>query len=105
MKGAIAAMIHAAAAGVDRTRLAGRIGTGGTAGGVPYRCVQVPVRHRPDDFDTDQDGMPDAFERLHGLNSEDPADRNGHELDANGYTNLEIYLHELTLTSDKPEIH
>lgn len=27
-------------------RLTGRIGTGGTAGGVPYRCVQVPVRHR-----------------------------------------------------------
>ena len=48
---------------------------------------------RPVNFDTDQDGMPDAWEVAHGL---DPAvaDNNG-DFDNDGYTNLEEYLNEL----------
>ena len=44
--------------------------------------------------DSDHDGMPDAWEREHGLNPNDPADG---ALDANGdgYTNLEKYLNSL----------
>ena len=45
--------------------------------------------------DTDHDGMPDAWETSHGLNPSDAADRNGLQLSADGYTNLEMYLSEL----------
>jgi len=41
-------------------------------------------------LDTDQDGMPDAWEIPHGLNPK-VADNNGHNLNS-GYTNLEVYL-------------
>ena len=43
--------------------------------------------------DTDHDGMPDKWEKRHGLNPKDAAD--GAKLSANGYTNLEIYLNHL----------
>ncbi|MBO0358166.1 T9SS type A sorting domain-containing protein [Hymenobacter sp. BT186] len=43
--------------------------------------------------DTDQDGMPDAWETSHGLNPTNAADRQG--LAPNGYTNLENYLNGL----------
>jgi hypothetical protein len=51
--------------------------------------------YRPADWDTDNDGMSDEWENQHGLNSDDPDDRNG---DANndGYTNLEEYINSLT---------
>jgi hypothetical protein len=54
----------------------------------------APLQARPAGWDTDGDGMPDAWERSVGL---DPAtaDNNG-DADADGYTNLEEYLHELT---------
>ena len=42
--------------------------------------------------DSDHDGMPDSWEKAHGLNPDNPDDRNGHELSRVGYTNLEIYL-------------
>src|SRR6185436_11318474 len=45
-------------------------------------------------LDTDQDGMPDAWEKAHGLNPTDPADPNG-DRDHDGYTNLEEYLNRL----------
>jgi|GEM_PF-6991725 hypothetical protein len=48
--------------------------------------------------DTDQDGMPDEWETLKGLNINDPSDRNG-DLDNDGYLNLEEYLNELALQS------
>jgi pectate lyase len=53
----------------------------------------APLQARPAGWDTDGDGMPDAWERSLGL---DPAtaDNNG-DFDADGYTNLEEYLHEL----------
>jgi hypothetical protein len=45
--------------------------------------------------DADQDGMPDAWEKAHGLNANSAADRNGTNLSTDGYTNLEVYLNEL----------
>jgi hypothetical protein len=55
----------------------------------------LPTSRRPGDFDTDGDGMPNEFERLHRLNPHNPADRNGFNLSNDGYTNLEIYLNGL----------
>jgi hypothetical protein len=49
---------------------------------------------RAPDFDTDRDGMPDAFESSNGFNPNDAADRNG-DSDGDGYTNLEEYLNSL----------
>jgi hypothetical protein len=43
--------------------------------------------------DADHDGMPDAWERSHGLDPADPAD--GPKAAANGYTNVENYLNEM----------
>ena len=50
--------------------------------------------------DSDGDGMPDAWEQAHGLNP-GAQDHNGQELSmpligVPGYTNLEVYLHELS---------
>ena len=47
----------------------------------------------PAPADIDNDGMPDAWEVAKGLNPSVP-DQNGQELSAQGYTNLEVYLHE-----------
>ena len=41
--------------------------------------------------DSDRDGMPDSWERRHGLNPSEAADRNA-DNDRDGYTNLEEYL-------------
>ena len=70
-------------------------------GGFPVR----PSTSRSPEFDGDNDGMPDAWERLKGLNP-DEADHNGTDLDATGYTNVEVYLHELNAlgTSNSPAI-
>lgn len=55
------------------------------AGGWPeYRSLPAPV-------DTDGDGLPDAWERRHGLNPANPADGAG-DPDKDGYTSLEEYL-------------
>ncbi|RMG53064.1 MAG: pectate lyase [Acidobacteria bacterium] len=43
--------------------------------------------------DSDHDGMPDAWERAHGLDPYNPQDGNG-DLDGDGYTNVEEYLNE-----------
>jgi hypothetical protein len=53
-----------------------------------------PEVHRAADWDTDHDGMPDAWEKSHGLNPKDPADGNA-DLNGDGYTNLEKYLNSL----------
>jgi len=45
--------------------------------------------------DTDQDGLPDDWERDHGQNPVDPRDHS-RDQDGNGYTNLEEYLNSLT---------
>jgi pectate lyase len=49
---------------------------------------------RPDDWDTDRDGIPGYWERIHGLNPGDPADGNG-DADVDGYTNLEEYMNSI----------
>jgi pectate lyase len=43
--------------------------------------------------DADHDGMPNRWERRHGLKLHDPAD--GSRVAANGYTNVENYLNKL----------
>jgi hypothetical protein len=45
--------------------------------------------------DADRDGMPDAWETVHGLNPADAEDRNNTNLSPDNYTNLEMYLNEL----------
>ncbi|WP_256865321.1 Ig-like domain-containing protein [Paenibacillus sp. 32352] len=44
--------------------------------------------------DSDHDGMPDEWELAHGLNPNDPEDRNG-QMNGDGYTNLENYLNSI----------
>jgi len=53
-----------------------------------------PEVHRPSDWDTDRDGMPDTWERAHGLNPADAAD-GARDRNHDGYTNLEDYLNSL----------
>ncbi len=55
-------------------------------GGYP----QLPKVHRPADWDTDGDGMPDWWERRYATDP-DNADNNS-DPDGDGYTNLEAYL-------------
>ncbi|MDQ8179134.1 sialate O-acetylesterase [Pelagicoccus sp. SDUM812005] len=54
-----------------------------------------PEIHRPRDWDTDRDGMPNHWEIENGL---DPYTPDGHLLEpqGSGYTNLEIYLNDQT---------
>jgi hypothetical protein len=62
--------------------------------GTEWRAlVATPAVSRPAGYDTDNDGMPDAWETLHGF---DPkvADDSG-DADGDGYTNLEEYLNEV----------
>jgi pectate lyase len=49
---------------------------------------------RPAGFDTDGDGMPDAWEIAHGLDPKSASDGSG-DSDGDGYTNVEEYLNEL----------
>ena len=60
------------------------INSQGEVGGWPL------LRSTPAPMDSDHDGIPDAWEKAHGLNPADPADR-----DSDGYTNLEEYLNSL----------
>jgi hypothetical protein len=53
-----------------------------------------PEVHRAADWDTDGDGIPDAWEKSHGLNPKDASDANK-DLNGDGYTNLEKYLNSL----------
>ncbi|MCH8799795.1 MAG: pectate lyase [Chloroflexi bacterium] len=48
---------------------------------------------RPSGFDSDNDGMPNAWEVAHRLDANDSSD--GNQIHANGYTNVENYLNEL----------
>lgn len=59
-------------------------------GGWPeYRSAAAPQ-------DSDNDGIPDAWETAHGLNPHDPADA-GLDRDGDGYTNVEEYLNNLVI--------
>ena len=44
--------------------------------------------------DFNHDGIPDVWEKAHGLNPADPADANN-DSNGDGYTNLEKYLNSL----------
>jgi hypothetical protein len=62
--------------------------------GTEWRAlVATPTVSRPAGFDTDNDGMPDAWETMHGLNP-NGADNND-DADGDGYTNLEEYINEI----------
>ena len=50
----------------------------------------------PADFDTDKDGIPDAWELANGLNPNNDSDALTYSLDGKGYyTNLEVYANSL----------
>jgi len=57
------------------------------------------LRSQPAPSDTDHDGLPDDWERNHGLDMNNPAD-GASDSDGDGYTNLEAYLNSLTPTQD-----
>jgi pectate lyase len=83
-----------------------RTGTGGIIDvqghyphGTPYSVSQRawPVlKSAPAPADADHDGMPDAWEKAHGLSPQNAADRALRAV--NGYTNLENYLNSLVPT-------
>lgn len=52
------------------------------------------LRSLPAPVDSDHDGMPDDWERQHGLNPNDPTD-GARTAQGNGYTHLELYLNSL----------
>ena len=57
---------------------------------------ELPSNTRGADFDTDGDGMPDAFETANGLNPNDPSDAILYTLDGRGwYMNIEVYANSL----------
>jgi pectate lyase len=64
----------------------GIINSQATVGGWPVlKSVAAPL-------DTDKDGMPDSWEKSHGLNPKDASD--GNKVGTNGYTMLEDYLNK-----------
>jgi len=70
------------------------INPAGDGSALPFSTAPLPPQ------DSDGDGMPDAWEQAHGLNP-GAQDHNGQELSmpligVPGYTNLEVYLHELS---------
>ncbi|ALJ01754.1 hypothetical protein DC20_21465 (plasmid) [Rufibacter tibetensis] len=70
---------------------AGIIDSPAGVGGWPaYDAAKAPD-------DSDHDGMPDAWEKKHGLNPNDAEDRNG-DRDKDGFTNLEEYLNRISIS-------
>ncbi|MGD9928821.1 MAG: polysaccharide lyase family 1 protein [Mangrovibacterium sp.] len=70
-----------------KENIAGIIDSQQDVGGWPV------LQTAPAPQDTDEDGMPDAWELKNKLDPTDPAD--GNETHRSGYTNLEIYLNQL----------
>jgi len=66
----------------------GIINSQSTVGGWPV------LESAPAPEDTDHDGMPDFWERVHKLDAVNPAD-GSEDRDGNGYTNVEEYLNSL----------
>ena len=52
--------------------------------------------------DSDNDGLPDAYEIRHGLNPKDPADAARPAVNGGGYSNIEVYLNNLAKKGEKP---
>jgi hypothetical protein len=59
---------------------------------------EYPVVHRPPDWDTDHDGLPNEWETQRGLDPDSAEDGSG-DPDGDGYTNLEDYLNWLAAGS------
>ena len=61
-----------------------------------YTEANFSTGSRPADFDTDKDGIPDAWELANGLNPNDGSDALTYSLDGKGYyTNVEVYANSL----------
>ena len=61
-----------------------------------YTEANFGTGSRPADFDTDNDGIPDAWETANGLDPNDASDALTYSLDSKGYyTNLEVYANSL----------
>jgi len=73
-----------------RTETGGLIDSVDDVGGNPRFELSV----WPEGYDSDHDGMPNAWEKEEGLNPNDYNDAN-EDKDNDGYTNIEEYLHEL----------
>lgn len=61
----------------------------------PWPTLSVAAVDLSERIDSDGDGMPDAWERLHGLNPDDSLDGAYFTLSQEGYTNLEYYINGL----------
>jgi pectate lyase len=55
--------------------------------------------------DTDNDGMPNAWETAQGLNPDDSTDVNGTDLSNEGYTNIEVYINSLMDSAMPPAVN
>ena len=81
------------------TRIAAEVASGkpGAGNGIidsPDHVGGWPeLKSTPAPVDTDHDGMPDSWEQSHGLNPNNPADRN--RVGTDGFTELERYLNSL----------
>ena len=76
------------------TKQAGRIDLVSDVNG--YTEANFPTGSRPEGFDTDNDGIPDAWETANGLNPNNASDSNTYTLDPKGfYTNIEVYANSL----------
>jgi len=71
------------------------------AGKLP-RIDEMSAIRRPTGFDTDGGRMSDTFELERGLDSHDPADRNGDKLSKDGYTSLDVYRNRIVQDEKLP---
>ncbi len=64
-----------------------------------YTEANFGTDKRESGFDSDHDGIPDAWEDANGLNPNDPSDATTYSLDSKGYyTNIEVYANSLVET-------
>lgn len=76
----------------SKSGLKGQIDNESDAGGYEI----YPEESRPEDYDTDKDGLPDWWEELHGTDTHSAAGdftEANSDADGDGYTALEDYLH------------
>ena len=70
--------------------------TNGTQDSKTASFPKLKEEKRPADYDTDGDGIPDAWEIANGLNPNDITDGSAYTLDPRGwYTNIEVYANSL----------